>query len=388
MAYIPPTINVTGITIPSYADIRDYLIEQAKVIYGEDIYLEEDSQDYQWLSTFALLTYDVCQCLILDYNSHSPNTAVGDALDRIAAYCGIARSSGSASTVTLTCRGTAGTLVTYASVEDSNGYLWQLDKEFTIGEDGVAYVYATCVIEGAIQAPIGSITKIKTPTAGWESCTNEFAATIGANVETDSHLRARLIYAISKPSVTVFDGLIASIQAIDNVLKVKGYENPTSDFMHTVIPPHSIAIVVEGGDELEIADAIYRKKTVGTNTYGDTSVTLDLAGNRTIDIKFNRPTYINASITINITTLNTWVDSIENEIKNNILDTVAGLEIGQTLYGSNLYYPILNAITDSANPSFFVTSVNINDGSKLEADYFDLIVTDASLITINKTEGE
>ena len=73
MAYEAPTLNATGLVIPSYEDIRDYLIYKAKEIYGEDIYLAEDSQDYQWLSAFSLLMYDVCQCLIMDYNSHNPN---------------------------------------------------------------------------------------------------------------------------------------------------------------------------------------------------------------------------------------------------------------------------------------------------------------------------
>ena len=61
MAYFPPTIDASGIKIPSYQDVLDYFVEKTKSIYGDDIYLSEDSQDYQLLSTFSLLFYDVCQ---------------------------------------------------------------------------------------------------------------------------------------------------------------------------------------------------------------------------------------------------------------------------------------------------------------------------------------
>ena len=45
MAYKAPSIESSGIVIPTYNDIIEYMVEQTKKIYGNDIYLEEDSQD-------------------------------------------------------------------------------------------------------------------------------------------------------------------------------------------------------------------------------------------------------------------------------------------------------------------------------------------------------
>lgn len=53
MAYFSPYIDLTGMHIPTYADIRDELISMMKQIFGQDIYIDVDSQDYQQISIFA-----------------------------------------------------------------------------------------------------------------------------------------------------------------------------------------------------------------------------------------------------------------------------------------------------------------------------------------------
>ena len=383
MAYEAPTLNATGLVIHSYEDIRDYLINRAKEIYGEDIYLAEDSQDYQWLSTFSLLMYDVCQCLIMDYNSHNPMYATGEALDRVASYCGIARKTGTASSVVLTCTGVPNTVVVYGSAKDNNGYIWQLEREFTIGENGEVDVVASCLEDGPVQAPIGTISTSNSPTSGWVSVTNKYPATVGSETESDSVLRARLGYAIAKPSVTILDGLIASLQNLDNVLKLKIYENDTSDYKFTVIPPHCIAVIVEGGDSVEIAETIYHKKGLGVSTYGNATETLQISNSNTIDIKYSRPEHINANMVVNIVSLEGSVDSISETIKTNIVDTLNEMEIGQKLFSSSLFSPVLNAITDISKPTFYVTSITVNGGTSLDSGLFGLITTDKSLITVN-----
>lgn len=59
MSYQAPYIDEAGLHIASYNDIRDSLLENMKQIFGQDIYLENDSQDYQMISAFALMLYDI-----------------------------------------------------------------------------------------------------------------------------------------------------------------------------------------------------------------------------------------------------------------------------------------------------------------------------------------
>lgn len=384
MGYVKPTLNEYGLELPSYDDIISYLKEQCKSIYGDDIYLEDDSQDYQFLSLFSLLAYDIGQCILLDYNSHNPDTAIGTALDRVASLCGITRIVGTPSTATLRCSGTPGTIVEYGAAQDANGNTWQLEKYFVIGDSGYADVIASCLTDGAIQAPAGTITTIKTPTAGWKYVTNQASASIGMETETDAHLRARIVYSASKGSQTVLEGLLAALWEANGVLRVKLYENYTSEIDSKSIPPHSLAVIIEGGDETEIANTIYKKKTLGTGLYGTESITIDTQDGQTAVINFSRPTYIIPEIMVTITkALDTFnEDIVSATIKSNIVSAINDLDIGQTLYAANLYSAALAAIDNISEPTYFVNIILINDDVSLDCNYNQLIKAEESKISV------
>ena len=75
MAYYAPYIDTTGIHVPTYEDIRDDLIASMKQIFGQDIYLDDDSQDYQQISIFAKKIFDTNSLAVLVYNNRTANTA-------------------------------------------------------------------------------------------------------------------------------------------------------------------------------------------------------------------------------------------------------------------------------------------------------------------------
>ena len=53
MSYIAPYVDDSGLHLPTYNDILEDMIASMKQIYGSDIYLGNDSADYQLLSAFA-----------------------------------------------------------------------------------------------------------------------------------------------------------------------------------------------------------------------------------------------------------------------------------------------------------------------------------------------
>ena len=81
--YFKPYIDEKGIHIPRYVDIVEDLVEHAKSIFGADIYLENDSQDYEMISAQASKIYDTMELLQSVYESRSPKTAIGSALDSV-----------------------------------------------------------------------------------------------------------------------------------------------------------------------------------------------------------------------------------------------------------------------------------------------------------------
>lgn len=383
MSYIAPYIDSTGCHIPTYNDILESLITEYKTIYGSDIYLDNDSQDYQLISAFSLKLYDSFQTLLLIYNNSSPTTAIGSSLDRLVAINGISRKSNGYSSVELVIYGVAGTVLDYASVKDINGYIWQLDPEVIIPVEEEIVVTAICTTPGAIQAAANSVTIINTPTDGWQGVSNMFPATPGSVVEEDSDLRARRQSAVSLPSMTVFDGIIAEISQLTSVSKIKGHENDTGVTVDT-LPPHSISVVVVGGEDEDIANIIYKRKTPGSATNGTTSVDVVSSLGVSNIIKFSRPTSVSLTIAISVVKLSTWTDDLIDTIKQNVFSYIENLNINDSVYSGSLYTPIINANPNVSNPSFSPATVTVNGAAKVTIGKFQIATVLLSAITVTE----
>ena len=274
MAYFAPYIDAAGLHLPTFADIQDNLVSQARSIFGQDIYLDNDSQDMQYIAAISKAIYDTMQMGALAVNNQSPQTAIGTSLDNLVKLNGLKRLAATYSTIPVTCIGTPGTVIPAGVVQDTSENKWDLPSNCVIPENGVLSATAICEKPGAVLADIGSIQTIVTPQYGWDSVSNAAAATPGIPLETDTQLRKRQDISVGLPSQTVLDGIAAKILAVTGVTREKPYENDTDLTDANGIPSHSIAAVVEGGDDTEIAKAIALGKTPGSGTYGTASVAL------------------------------------------------------------------------------------------------------------------
>lgn len=330
-----PVISATGITAPSYQDILEFLKAQYRAIYGEDVYLEPDSQDGQFLSIIAMAINDTNNAAIQVFTSFSPSSAQGAALSSNVKINGIARAAASFSTCDVVVVGQAGIIITNGAIQDAQlQHRWSLPAEVVIPLSGQITVTATCQDIGAIQATAGTLTKIATPTRGWQSVTNPAAATPGQPVETDAQLRQRQTVSVALPSRTVLEGTIGAVAAVEGVTRYRAYENDTSVTDSNGIPSHSISMVVDGGDALAIAEAIAAKKTPGTGTYGTTTeIVTDIYG-ISHPISFFRPTAAPITATVSIKALAGYTTTVGDAIKQAVADYVNGVAIGGGESGS------------------------------------------------------
>lgn len=334
-----PTISATGITAPTFAEIQAYLKDQYRSIFGADTYLENDSQDGQFIGVLSAAINDSNAAAVACYNAFSPHTAQGVGLSSVIKINGIERLVSSASTVDVLIVGQVGTTITNGIVSDTNSNRWTLPASVLIPLAGSITVTATCTSSGAVAAPIGSVNKITTPTRGWQSVTNATAAVQGNPVETDAALRVRQSLSVAVPSVTIFEGIIGSVANLVGVTRIKGYENDTDTTDSNGIPGHTIAVIVEGGDALTIAQTIAEKKTPGTGTLGTiTNQITDSVGSAHL-IRFNRPTESAISVNITLTALTGWSTAILPYIKTALVNYLNALAIGQPVIYSKLYVP-------------------------------------------------
>lgn len=369
MAYIAPFIDDAGLHVPSYIDIRDDLIEQFKQIYGQDIYLENDSQDYQMISAFALKIYDTMQMLQIIYNNRSPKTAIGTSLDSIVKMNGIARKKASYSTCVLTLTGDIGTVIANGICEDESGHKWYLPTNI-IFENETVEITAQCEEIGAIEATVGTINKIYTPQKGWISVINKVNAVAGEPIETDEQLRQRQALSVAIPGQNMLNSTIAGIASIEGVTRYKVYDNDTNITDSNGIPSHSIAAVVEGGLNYDIAEQIYLRKGPGGGTYGTTSVNYTNDDGLPNVVKFSRPSYVNINVDIKIKPNIGYTTNIADEIKISIENYILNLDIGYDVTIMGLLTAITAVVKNLAVPEFSVDIVNIarNEDSTVSKD--------------------
>ena len=358
MAYFAPYIDDSGLHIPTYQDIMDYLEEQVRLIFGNDIYLGDDAQDYQLLSVFAAKLFDVMQLAELNYNNRSPSTAIGAALDTLVAINGLQRQGATASTATVCLTGTAGAVISRGAVQQkSTGYLWSLPQTITIGSGGTAEALATCQQLGPVIAVPGDLSIIATPTAGWTAVTNDDAADLGRAVETDAELRARQALSVANPSQTIIESLTGGLASVPGVSLVRVYQNDTNETDANGLPPHSIEAVVQGGADYDIAYQINLRKDDGVSTNGEESVdVVDTAG-QTHTIKFSRPEDTPIYVSINLQKLPGYKGA--DSIKNAVAAYINALGIGEDVYTSAVLVAAMASMTSISNPEFNIKTLTL-----------------------------
>lgn len=346
----------------------DRLVElqgDARAIFGQDIDLSSDTMDGQHISLFAEAIADLDELAELIWLSFDPDLAFGNSLSRLVKINGIERSQGAYSTVNLTLTGTPQTLVPKGSiVSNANGTVTvYTTADARINELGTATVTAMPDTMGAISANTNNLTTIKTPLFGWASVTNAAAMTVGKVRESDGLLRARRRGSVSKGNRNMTEALWAKLADLTGVIDVAVLENATQNEDSRGLPPHSIHVVIAGGDNLEIAQTIWLSKTGGTVVAGTESYTIiDEVGNDQV-MKFSRP--VDASIKVNvfITPLSGYSFSTETLIKNAVVNYLQeNTSVGGSVINSALYSP-LNDIG-----GFAINRIELGKGSEIPAE--------------------
>ena len=351
MTYFKPYVDSSGLHIPTYNDILEDMIAAMKQIYGDDIYLDNSSPDYQLLSIFALKQSDTLQAMAYAYNARSPETAIGTSLDSVVKLNGIKRKAASQSTSQVKITGTPFTQIVDGAVRDRAGLTWDLPSSVIIDSSGTTYTVATCRTAGAVSALAGDISQIETPTYGWVSVTNEVAAVLGNAQETDAQLRERQTISTANPSQTMLDGTKGAISALKNVSRYAVYENDTNvssvtDDNPYGLPAHSVTCVVEGGTDEDVAEAIFLHKGIGCYTNGDVAVEYTDQNDYINRVRFFRPVYKDIFVKVVIKKYTGYISTMTVKVREAVYNYLAALTIGSDVSASVLS----NIITD-CNPS-------------------------------------
>lgn len=380
-------IDTAGIHVPDFNSLVAYLQSQALAIFGSDLYLGNDSQDGQLIGVLALALYDNNAMAAAVYNSFSPATALGVGLSTVVKINGLTRLLPTNSTVDVVLTGVAGTIIPSGVVSDVNQHRWNLPSNVVISSSGQTTVTVTADQPGAVESSPNTLTTIATPTLGWQSVTNPLAGNTGAPLETDALLRIRQSQSTMLPAISALESITGAVANIAGVQRIQPYENDTNLTDANTLPPHSIAIVVDGGDAQIIANTIALHKTPGCFTYGTTSETVIDSFGVPHTIRFYRPTVVPITVTVHLTPLNGYTSAVGAQIVAAIANYVVTQPIGQDVLlskltgAANLLPPITN--------TFNITSILLGRSGAAPAAHDVLIAfneegyADSTLITIS-----
>ena len=196
---------------------------------------------------------------------------------------------------------------------------------------------------GDIYIPDGAITRVVKADIRLTNVVNRCGYIAGRNDETDAEFRKSYMDKIFSRSSMMLESIKSAI--MNNVLGAKSvapYENATNEVDELGRPPHSIEIVVDGGDPTQIAQQILLKKAGGISTYGDTTVVLKGEYDEDIPISFSRPSIIYTWFKVSITLSQTeqipenYVDLLREGIMKKMRSIETGSDVVPQTFVSDL----------------------------------------------------
>lgn len=197
-----------------------------------------------------------------------------------------------------------------------------------------------------------TITQIVTNVNGVERVNNEAPSTMATMRETDAQLFNRCLYFGSTATNASFRSIMANVAQVQGVSRIAGAEN-VLDTPQTIngveLTPHSICIVVDGGENEAIAKAIQESKATGCDMVGTTEQVLYIDKQK-YTYKFYRPTQVALQVQVTVSKTGTMITAnFETLVKNSLAEFINSLDIAKTITQPLLSNALIKAVGDVLN---------------------------------------
>ncbi|WP_281998686.1 baseplate J/gp47 family protein [Priestia flexa] len=325
-------LDKNGFKRKTYQELKSDMEEKFKEGFGADINLSARSPLGILLMIFAWFLSLVWELAERVYNSAFVSKATGVQLDRLGPYIGISRNGSTRAYGEIRIKGTPGHVVEAGNqFKTERDVVFDLTDNVEIGSDTYGIGPVECTIAGEI-GNIGAneITVIVNPSDKVEAVTNLEATSGGEEEETDSEFRKRYFQSGSQGT-----------SLIDEVLEVPGVRYALINqnvygTEHNGIPPHAIAPFVFGGNDLDVAAAIFRKKAGGIQSFGTTIVDITDSQGIIHSIGFSRPIFVDIYVKVKVTPGDAFPSNGKSLLQQTIVDYLSNLSIGDDVVLSKL----------------------------------------------------
>lgn len=314
-------ITSNGFFSMNFEELREEIDAYQKANISEGLDLTDDSIDGVENASNCRQLAKLWEHLEILISNLNPDDAEGWILEQIAAISGTKKTKWTKTRVLATVNLDALVTLPVGSIANLTArpnVRFKTVEEVTAGASGGNYeIEFIAVDDGEIRVDVGELSEINVAVSGWNSVYNnaeEFYT--GTEPEDDPDFRAKRERELASTGSSTLDAIIAAVSLVSGVTDVVGYENPYPT-PQGIMPPHSMWLIVRGGLDADVAQAIYDSRAGGrAGLVGDEVVTINDSQNRPHDIRFDRPEELSLYISYTVTTEDGWggTDSVA-EIK-------------------------------------------------------------------------
>ena len=352
----------TGFSVDDVSDVRGAVAQAWKQAFKSDgtaeLNTEPETPAGQLVDSQTASIVQKDSELLYLANMFNPLKATGIFQDALAEIYFLQRKPAIPSSAVIKCTGLPGTVIPVsAQVMSTDDTVWQNTEAQTIGADGTCECVFECQSAGLVSAGAGTLSRINTMVAGWDTAVNEAAAVVGQNAETQGAFEARRYASVGLNSRGTIAAVYARVANCANVVSCIVRENKTNMPIEVdgyYIKAHSVFVSVVGGSDEDIAEAIYNSCSAGCDYNGNTTVAVTDSATKAVEkVTFYRPEEFDVYVKVTLQGKDSLPDEYQKTVKKAVYDNFYG-ESSATIGGD----PILRvAPGDTVLASRFIPSV-------------------------------
>lgn len=371
-----PEIEFTpeGLVLPEASAVLAGVQQDFNEAFGGNLNPALETPQGQLATSLTAVIVDKNAELARVVNQINPDTADGFFQDAIARIYFLNRSPGAPTVVQCELVGAQGaTIPVGAQAQDTSGNRYVCLQSATFGPSGTLSLQFANVENGPVPCPPNTLTAIYQAIPGWDTINNQSAGTLGRDIETQQEFAYRRQESVAINARGSLTSIYAAVFDVPGVLDVFAYENVTSFNLNVgstayTLVPHSLYIAAVGGTDEDIAQAIWRKKDVGCDYNGNTSVVVtDSSGylnpQPTYTVKFQRPAALPVKVEVQIQDDPDLPADIVALVKAAVIATFNGTDgsqrvrIGSMLLASKFYPGVIRISAEVSVLSILIGSV-------------------------------
>lgn len=391
--------TTAGVTVPAETDVLAGVQADMNAAFGGGLNPALETPQGQLASSQAAIIGDKNNEIAYFVNQVDPQYSDGRFQDAIGRIYFLTRKPATATAVTATLTGLPGTVVPAGTLaQDTSGNTYACSADATIAVTGTVNAEFQNIQTGPIPCAAGTLTQVYQAVPGWDAITNAADGTLGNNVESRADFEYRRKNSVALNGKGTPSAIYAEVFALPGVLDVYVKDNPSGETVLTgptnyPLLPHSVYVAAVGGADADVAAAIWRKKDVGCDYNGNTSVTVtDESGYNypqpTYVVKFERPAALPVKFAVQLVNDVSLPSNIVALVKAAIIARFNGTDgttrerIGSLILASRYYGAVVSAASNvslisvligTSTPTLSQVSVGIDQKPTLSES--DITVT-------------